>query len=64
MKPQGKLRTVGLSPKVWIPALAQVAAGIGLLIAGLDVEGRTALATGLGTLVTGFAAIPAPVEVR
>jgi hypothetical protein len=64
MAPQGRLKTVGISPKVWIPAVAQVVAGAGLIIAGLDVEGKTAIATGVGTFLTGFGARPAPTEVR
>jgi hypothetical protein len=54
-------RTVGISPKVWVPAAGQVVVGIVLILLGLDVEGKTAIATGLGTLVVGFQAPPSPV---
>lgn len=55
-------RTIGISPKVYVPALAQVVAGVGLLLVGLDVEGKTAIATGLGTFVAGYGAKPGTVE--
>jgi len=43
-----------ISPKVWIPALTQIIAGITLIALGLDVEGKTAIAAGLGTLAIGY----------
>lgn len=57
-------RSVGVSPKVYIPAGLQIVAGVVLMLLGLDVEGRTALATGFGTLATGYAAKPGTVEVQ
>jgi|tagenome__1003787_1003787.scaffolds.fasta_scaffold20987847_11 hypothetical protein len=54
-------KTVGISPKVWVPALGQIIVGIVFLILGLDVEGKTTIVTGLGTFAAGFAAPPAPV---
>lgn len=54
------LKTIGISPKVFIPALGQLLVGIVFLALGLTVEGKTAIATGLGTFVAGFAAPPAP----
>lgn len=57
-----KTRTRGISPKVYIPAGAQILAGAAFLILGLDVEGRTALATGVGTLLAGYTAQPGKVE--
>lgn len=53
-------KTIGISPKVLIPALGQVLIGGVLILVGAVVEGKTAIATGLGTLVVGFAAPPAP----
>lgn len=52
------MQTIGISPKVLIPALGQIIIGVIFLLIGLDVEGRTAIATGLGTLVAGFTAPP------
>lgn len=57
-------KTRGISPKVYIPAIGQALAGVALIIAGLDVEGRTAIGTGLGTLILGFSASPGPLEDR
>lgn len=54
-------RTVGISPKVWVPALGSILVGVAFLILGLDVEGKTAIATGLGTFVAGFSAPNSPV---
>jgi hypothetical protein len=54
-------KTIGISPKVYVPAIGQVVVGVIFLILGLDVEGKTAIATGLGTFAAGFAAPPAPV---
>lgn len=55
------MQTIGLSPKVLVPALGQVVVGVAFLLFGLDVEGRTAIASGLGTLVVGFRAPPGAV---
>lgn len=57
-------KTVGISPKVYVPALAQVAAGVVLIIIGLDKEGGALLAAALGTLGLGFGAKPGTVEVQ
>lgn len=54
-------KTVGISPKVWVPALGQIVCGVIFIAIGLVVEGKTAIATGLATAVAGFAAPPAPV---
>lgn len=56
--------TVGISPKVYVPALGQIIVGVVLIILGLDVEGRTAIATGLGTFAVGFGAKPGQVAQR
>lgn len=56
------MKTTGLSPKVYIPALAQIAAGILLIVFGLDTEGQTAIATGLGTFGIGYTAKPGTVR--
>lgn len=55
-----KVETKGVSPKVYIPALAQLVIGIVLIVLGLDVEGKTLIATGLGTGVVGYRAPNAP----
>lgn len=55
-------RTIGLSPKVYIPAGLQITAGVALILLGLDVEGKTAIATGLGTFGVGYGAKPGEVE--
>lgn len=56
------LKTVGISAKVYIPAIGQVVVGVALILAGLDVEGKTAIGTGIATFAAGFIAPPAPVE--
>jgi hypothetical protein len=56
------MKTVGVSQKVWIPAALQIVAGVVLVLVGLDVEGKTAIGTGLGTFMVGYGAKPAPVE--
>lgn len=48
------VKTRGISPKVWIPGVGQLLVGGALIALGFDVEGRTAIATGLGTLLAGF----------
>lgn len=53
-------KTIGISPKVFVPALGQIVVGIVFLLIGLDVEGKTAIATGLGTFFVGFRAPNAP----
>lgn len=57
-----KLKTKGVSPKVYAPAIAQIAGGIVLWLFGLDVEGRTAIGSGIATVVLGGAAGPGTVE--
>jgi hypothetical protein len=59
-----KLTTDGISPKMYVPAAAQVVLGIVLILLGLDVEGRTVIATGLGTAVVGFGASPGAVQAK
>ena len=56
------MRTTGLSPKVIIPAIAQIVAGVVLIVFGLDTEGQTAIATGLGTFGIGYTAKPGTVR--
>lgn len=56
-------RTIGITPKVYVPAILQVVGGIAFLLLGLDVEGRTAIGTGITTLIAGWAAKPGTVEV-
>lgn len=57
------VRTVGISPKVYVPAIGQLVVGVGFLVLGLDVEGKTAIATGLATLAAGFRAPAGDAEV-
>lgn len=54
-------KTIGISPKVWVPALAQVVVGIVLILIGLDVEGKTLIASGFGTFAVGYKSPPSPV---
>lgn len=56
------MKQIGISPKVYVPAIAQVLAGVVLIVLGLDVEGKTAISTGLGTLLVGYGAKPGTVE--
>lgn len=51
-------KTQGISPKVYLPVAGMFVAGIVLILVGLDVEGRTLIATALGTLGVGAAANP------
>lgn len=55
------MRTDGISPKVWVPVLLQAVAGVILLVVGFDVEGKTLIATAVGTFVTGFKSPPGDV---
>jgi hypothetical protein len=55
-------KTIGISPKVYVPAIGQIVVGVVLLLFGLDVEGRTAIGTGLGTFGLGWSAKPGNVE--
>jgi hypothetical protein len=56
------MKTIGISQKVWLPGVVGIVAGIALILAGLDVEGKTAIAAGLGTFGIGYGAKAAPVE--
>ncbi|MEJ7783163.1 MAG: hypothetical protein WKF96_00070 [Solirubrobacteraceae bacterium] len=56
-----KNKQVGVSPKVLIPVIGQILVGVVLLLFGLDVEGRTALAAAFGTAVLGAGAGPGEV---
>lgn len=53
--------TLGISPKVYIPALLQIVVGVILLLTGSDVEGKTLLLSAVGTFGAGFASPNAPV---
>lgn len=55
------MKTVGVSLKVLIPALAQLVVGIVLLLTGNDVEGKTLLLAAAGSFGVGYAAPPAGV---
>jgi len=57
-------KQVGISPKVYIPAVAQVIVGFALILLGLDVEGKTAIATGIGTFLAGTQSNPGTVVVE
>ena len=52
------MKTIGISPKVYVPVIAQAVAGIVLILLGFDVEGRTLLVTALGTAGLGGGANP------
>jgi hypothetical protein len=56
------MKTIGISQKVWLPGVVGIVAGIGLILVGLDVEGKTAIGAGLATFGIGYTAKPAPVE--
>lgn len=58
------MKTKGVSPKVWVPAAGQIVAGVALMLAGLDVEGKTAIVTGVGTFLAGFGAPPGEVVAK
>lgn len=55
------MKTRGISPKVYVPVLGQVAAGVALIVLGFDVEGKTLLVTALGTAGAGGLAKPGEV---
>lgn len=55
------MRTVGLSPKVYLPGIGQIILGVILIIAKLPVEGKTMIATGFATFGIGGAASPGTV---
>ena len=53
------MRTEGISPKVYVPGIAQIIAGIVLaLLFGLDKEGASVVGAGVGTLLLGGGANP------
>lgn len=54
-------RTIGISPKVYVPVIAQAVAGVVLIALGFDVEGKTLLATALATAGLGGGARPGQV---
>ena len=56
-------KTLGISPKVLIPAVGQAVVGVLFLLFGLDVEGKTALLSAAATFGVGYAAPAAPVGV-
>lgn len=56
------MKTIGISPKVYVPAIAQIVAGVVFFVLGLNVEGKTALSTGIGTLLTGYFAKPGAIK--
>lgn len=55
------MRTVGISPKVYLPGIGQIILGIALILADLPVEGKTMIGTGLATFGIGAAASPGTV---
>lgn len=55
---------VGISPKVYVPALAGLAVGVALLLLGLDVEGRTLIGAALGGGFLGYQSPPGDVVER
>lgn len=57
-------RTLGVSPKVYVPALAQVAAGVVLVLIGEATAGEALIAAGLATVGLGGAAKPGTVQER
>jgi hypothetical protein len=59
-----KGETVDVSPKVWIPACLQMAAGIALILLGFTVEGKTLVVSAVGTAGVGYAANPGEVVSR
>jgi hypothetical protein len=62
-EPKGHhMKTIGISPKVYVPAVGQVIVGVVLIVLGLDVEGKTAISTGIGTFLLGYGAKPAPLK--
>lgn len=56
------MRTIGLSPKVYIPGIGQIVLGIALLIAKLPVEGKSFIAAGFATFGIGYTAKPGVVQ--
>ncbi len=57
-----KQNTLGISPKVYLPVVGQLVAGVVLILCGLDVEGKTLIATAVGTAGVGYRAKPGQVE--
>lgn len=56
------LKTFGISPKVYVPAIASLVAGVVLLALGYDVEGRSLIAAAVGTGLLGSQAKPGDVR--
>lgn len=52
------MRTIGISPKVYLPALGQIILGVALLFAKLPVEGKSFIMAGFSTLTLGWVAKP------
>jgi hypothetical protein len=52
------VKTVGISPKAWVPAVAAVVVGVVLLVLGYDVEGRSAILAGVGQFAIAFGVAP------
>jgi hypothetical protein len=53
-------KTLGISPKVFVPVILQIVVGVILILTGDDVEGKTLLFTAVGTGAVGFTAPNAP----
>jgi hypothetical protein len=56
------MKTIGISQKVWLPGAVGIVTGIALILVGLDVEGKTAIAAGISAFGIGYGAKAAPVE--
>jgi hypothetical protein len=54
------IKTLGISPKVYIPVIVQIIVGVILILTGSDVEGKTLLLTAAGTGALGFGAPNSP----
>jgi hypothetical protein len=55
------VKTVGFSPKVYLPVFGQIVVGVILLLAGNDVEGKTLLISAAASFGVGAAASPGDV---
>lgn len=58
------MQTLGLSPKVLLPVVAQLVIGVVLLAFGNDVEGRTLLLAAAGTFGVGYQAAPGIIDLN
>jgi len=56
-------KTVGVSPKVYLPVVGMLVAGVVLVLIGLDVEGKTLIGTAIATAGVGGFASPGKVQV-